>query len=80
MLRAVALLLAAAATAYGKDTDGGQCQGLVQCALDAAHSKLHAFNTDCANDAEETSSRAFGETAGTIVGDAVTWAANFGIM
>ena len=71
MLRAVALLLAAAATACGKDADGGQCQGLAQCALDAAHHTLHALNTGFANDAEETSSRAFGETAGTIVGDAI---------
>ena len=70
MLRVVALLLAAA-TAYGKDTDGGQCQGIVQCALETAHEKLHAFNTGCANDAEETSSRAFGETVGRIAGDAI---------
>mmetsp|Transcript_22454 Transcript_22454/g.58405 ORF Transcript_22454/g.58405 Transcript_22454/m.58405 type:complete len:279 (+) Transcript_22454:168-1004(+) len=71
MQRVVALLLAAAATACGKDTDGGECQGFMRCALETAHEKLHAFNTGCANDAEETSSHVFGETAGGIVGDAI---------
>ena len=70
MLRVVALLLAAA-TAYGKDTDGGECQGLMQCALNAAHEKLDAFNTGCANDAAETSAAVFGETVGRIAGDAI---------
>ena len=70
MLRVVALLLAAA-TAYGKDTDGGECQGLMQCALNAAHEKLDAFNTGCANDAAETSAAVFGETVGRAVGDEI---------
>ena len=70
MLR-VALLLAAAATACGKDTDGGQCQGVVQCGLNAAYEKLDAFNTGCANDAAETSAAVFGKTIGAGVGDAI---------
>ena len=69
MLR-VALLLAAAATACGKDTDG-ECRNIAHCALTKLEGTLDAFNTQNANKAQETLSDVVGEAAGAIVVDAI---------
>jgi hypothetical protein len=69
MLR-VALLLAAAATACGKDTDG-ECRNIAHCALTKLEGALDAFNTQNANKAQETLSDVVGEAAGAIVVDAI---------
>ena len=68
MLRVVALLLAAA-TAYGKDTDG-ECRNFAHCGLTKLEGALDAFNTQNANKAQETLSDVVGEAAGAIVVDA----------
>ena len=68
MLRVVALLLAAA-TAYGKDTDG-ECRNFAHCGLTKLEGALDAFNTENANKAQETLSDVVGETVGAIVVDA----------
>ena len=60
MLR-VALLLAAAATACGKDTDG-ECRNFAHCALTKLEGALDAFNTQNANKAQETLGDVVGET------------------
>ena len=69
MLRVVALLLAAAATACGKDTDG-ECRNFAHCGLTKLEGALDAFNTENANKAQETLSDVVGETVGAIVVDA----------